>query len=300
MLTVIRDYIRTQLSRGLSRNTLKAYESDLLQLHDFLQRYFEDQQIDLHQVKRIFLRDFLRHLSNSERSNRSLARKSTTIRNFFNFCEQNGIITDNPAVGLKIPKFEKKLPKHFTEEEMVQLLDIPDQTSKFGIRNKAIMELIYSSGLRISEVADLSLNRLDMDRKLVKVVGKGNKERIVPFGKRAYQALENYLKQRESFLGTQINNTLFLSKSGRTLSPDELREILDRYIRLVARTGGYSPHTLRHSFATHMLARGADLRAVQEMLGHSNLSTTEIYTHLSLKDIKKIYSQAHPRSEKKD
>jgi len=300
MRNAIRDFIRTQQSRGLSVHTLKAYQNDLNQFHDFLRKYFEDGVVNLNGIIKLYIRDFLRNLSQEGRSNRSLARKTTTIRIFFQYCQQNELIKNNPALTLKTPKFEKHLPRHFTEKEMNELLDIPDKTSKFGIRNHSILELIYSCGLRISEVSNLTLSQIDMKNKLVRIKGKGNKTRIVPVGIRAVNALHNYLRIRNQFESPESGENFFLSKSGKKLTPDELREILDRYIRLVAKTKGYSPHSIRHSFATHLLARGADLRAVQEMLGHSNLSTTEIYTHLSMKDLKEIYRQAHPRSSKKD
>jgi len=292
------------MSKGLSENTTRAYEKDLQQLANFLEKYFPD-DIDIRKITHLFLRDFLRDLSLKNRSNRTLSRKATVIKTFFQFCQRNDFIEKNPAENLKIPKFEKKLPKFFTEKEMEELLSIPDLTDKFGIRNKAILELIYSSGLRISEVAGCRIDQLDLNEKLIRIKGKGNKERIVPMGNKALRAIKNYLKVRKQFHFSKRKEeksvpNLFLSKSGKPLSSDELREILDRYIRLVAKTKGYSPHSIRHSFATHLLANGADLRAVQEMLGHSNLSTTEIYTHLSLKDLKKVYEQAHPRSKKED
>ncbi len=306
MKNSITQYIRTLISRGLSKNTIKSYEKDLLQLMNFLAKYFENEQVDLNSVSRLYLRDFLRSLSLKGRNNRTLARKATVIKNFFSFCEKNDLIKINSAENLQIPKFEKKLPKHFTEIEMEDLLSIPDLSSKFGVRNKAILELLYSSGLRISELANATIYRLDLDSKLIKIIGKGNKERIVPIGKKAVRALKSYLKIRTQFYSPvkgeqkEISDTLFLSKSGKPLTSDELREILDKYIRLVAKTKGYSPHSIRHSFATHLITNGADLRAVQEMLGHSNLSTTEIYTHLSLKDLKKVYERAHPKSKKQD
>ncbi|MBN1326353.1 MAG: tyrosine recombinase [Candidatus Cloacimonetes bacterium] len=300
MKEAIRDYIRTLQSRGLSENTLRAYKKDLSQLEEFLLKYFEDGQIELSGINRLMIRDFLRDLSEQGRGNRSLARKTTTIRNFFKFCQINQLIKINPAENLKIPRFEKKLPLHFSELEIENLLDIPDLSSKFGIRNKAILELIYSSGLRISEVSSAKLGQLDLQQRILRVIGKGSKERIVPVGKKAIQSLHDYLKIRNTFTSSESEDYLFLSKSGLKLTADELREILDRYIRLIARKKGYSPHSIRHSFATHLIANGADLRAVQEMLGHANLSTTQIYTHLSLKDIKKIYQQAHPRSSKED
>jgi integrase/recombinase XerD len=306
MQSAVNQYIRTLISRGLSKHTITAYKRDLEQLETFLSKYFEDNKVLLNQISRLNLRDFMRELSVNGRSNRTLARKATTMKNFFAFCERSKITIKNPAENLKIPKFEKKLPKHFTESEMEALLNIPDLTSKFGIRNKAILELIYSCGMRISEIVSCKLAHINLIERTIKIIGKGNKERIVPMGKKAVKAINNYLQVRDQFHFENVSNTvgqksienMFVSKSGISLTSDELREILERYIRLVAKTKGYSPHSIRHSFATHLLSNGADLRAVQEMLGHSNLSTTEVYTHLSLKDLKKVYEQAHPRSKK--
>lgn len=300
MQKAIDEFVRTLISRGLSEHTITAYNKDLLQLQEFLVKYFEDEDVKVDQVTRLFLRDFLRHLSKNDRNNRTLARKATTMKNFFQFCEKNKYLSKNPASKLHIPKFEKNLPKCFSEKEMEELLNIPDLSSKFGIRNRAILELIYSSGLRISEIAGCKIGQIDLGEKLIRVIGKGNKERIVPISSKAKIAIRNYSKSREQFKSRFSDDSFFLSKSGKPLSSNEIREILSRYLNLVAKTKGYSPHTIRHSFATHLLARGADLRAVQEMLGHTNLSTTEIYTHLTLKDLKKVYEQAHPRSDKKD
>lgn len=299
MQSTIDQFIKTQQSRGLSQHTITAYRRDLEQLHVFLKKYFS-KDVVLSDISRLYLRDFLRELSMNGRSNRTLARKVTTMINFFRYCENEQLLSKNPAASLQIPKFEKKLPKHFTEHEIEDLLDIPDLSSKFGIRNKAILELIYSSGLRISEVSNCRINQIDLSEKQIRIIGKGRKERIVPVGRAAAKALKQYLKMRDQFVSKESGEFLFLSKSGKPLIPNELREILERYILLVAKTKGYSPHSIRHSFATHLLEHGADLRAVQEMLGHSNLSTTEIYTHLSLRDLKKVYEQAHPRSRKKD
>lgn len=299
MFTAIENFIRTKLSAGMSDCTIRAYRGDLEQLHEFLIRYFENGTVHLESINKLYLRDFLRHLHSQGRSNRTLARKTTTMKTFFRWCRQNGLITRDPADTLHIPKFEKKLPHAFSSDEMKDLLSIPDLTSKFGIRNRAILELMYSCGLRISEVASATLMQLDMETGILRIVGKGNKERLVPVGREAKKAVKMYLDIRRNFVSEASGNEIFLSKSGKALTADELREILDRYIRLVARSKGYSPHALRHSFATHLLANGCDLRAVQEMLGHSNLSTTEIYTHLSMKDIKAAYANAHPRSGNK-
>jgi len=178
MLQAIDSFIKSLLARSLSPNTINSYKKDLLQLHEHLSRYFENETVELNKISRLYLRDYLRDLSLKGRTNRTLARKATTIRNFFKFCESFELISKNPAANLQIPKFEKRLPKHFTENEIEELLNIPDLSSKFGIRNKAILELIYSCGLRISEVASVNTTQLDLASKLIKVIGKGNKERI--------------------------------------------------------------------------------------------------------------------------
>jgi len=298
MKAAIAEYEKYLHSKGLSTNTIVAYMRDLNQLYDFLQKYFETGEPQLDKIQKLYLRDYLRYLNQNQRSNRTLARKATTIRNFFAYCKRFELLQENPAASLKIPKFEKKLPKHFSEEEMQELLAVPDLSTKFGIRDRAILELIYSSGLRISEVCTVKVGQWENSK--IRVMGKGRKERIIPVTGKARSALKKYLKIRDSFVGKEDPGELFLSKSGRALSTDVMREILSRYLNLVARTSGYSPHSLRHSFATHLLNRGADLRAVQEMLGHSNLSTTEIYTHITLRDLKESYKKFHPLNQDED
>ena len=294
----ILEFIRYHQSRGLSHHTIRAYQTDLNQLETFLKKFFYNEIIILPQITRMMLRDFLREKSSEGNSNRSLSRKTVTIKNFFDFCYEHHFIKENPAALLKIPKYEQKLPQHFSEIEMQELLSIPDMSSKFGIRNRAMMELMYSSGLRISEVSNCKTDSIQIPSKQIRVVGKGLKERIIPLGKTAIHFLKQYQHIRNKFVTNVSGNFLFLSKSGKQLTSDEIREILNHYIQLIAQKKGYSPHSIRHSFATHLLSNGADLRAVQEMLGHSNLSTTQIYTHLSIKDLKKVYFETHPLKDK--
>ncbi|MDI3504667.1 MAG: integrase/recombinase XerD [Candidatus Cloacimonadota bacterium] len=199
-------------------------------------------------------------------------------------------------IRIRRPKYERKLPRFFSEEEMSVLLRIPDTSTKIGVRNRAILEILYSCGLRLSELAGLRLMDIDQGKKIIRVIGKGNKQRLVPLGSYALQALQDYLKLRPQFEQSYSSDKVFLTHTGKDFDRIQLRTILMRYIQLIAREKGYSPHTIRHSFATHLLARGADLRTIQEMLGHSELSTTEIYTHLSLEDIKEAYEKGHPRS----
>ena len=287
-------YIRAE---GKSPCTILAYGSDLRQFRIFLERYFTMGEMRSEAVNVLMLRDFLRYLHDKEVGNRSLSRKTAALNSFFHFLKITERLSKNPMEKIKRPIFEKALPHFFSEEEMLTLLRIPDLDSKFGIRNRAILELLYSSGLRLSELANLQMTDLNFPRGLVRVVGKGNKERIVPVGKDALQAIRDYLPIREKLKTPASSQRLFLTKSGKDFDHYQLDSILTQYFRLVAQRKGYSPHTLRHSFATHLLNRGADLRAVQEMLGHANLATTEMYTHVTLEDIKKAYRKGHPRGK---
>jgi len=296
----VTEYEKRLKATGASEHTVRAYISDLNQFFDYIARFFPAGDVELQGVTKLMVRDFLRELSQENRCNKTLSRKMTAINNFFLFAVRQKYIAINPISGMAMPKTEFFVPTYFTEKEMNTLLQIPDLQSKFGIRNRAMMELMYSSGLRISEVAGCRIGNLDLKKGVVKVLGKGNKERIIPVGKVAIESLKAYDKIRYKFLTKHSDDSLFLSKSGKPLQADEIRAILDRYIRLVARTKGYSPHTIRHSFATHLLSRGADLRAIQEMLGHSNLATTEKYTHVSHTDLLKVYRQAHPRSKEEE
>ncbi|MEN6445918.1 MAG: site-specific tyrosine recombinase/integron integrase [Candidatus Cloacimonas sp.] len=282
---------------GKSPRTVSAYKLDLEQFLAFVQRYFENEEVDIKGITVLNIRDFLRYLNEKPDCNRSLARKSAALNAFFKFCKRNGIINTNPMEKIKRPKYEVPLPKCFSEEEVRTLLSIPDSDSPFGIRNKAILETLYASGLRISELAGIRLQDIDLKRGLVRITGKGNKQRIVPLGSYAIEAIENYLKVRPHFMHEHNSDILFLTKSGRAFDNKQLDIILKRYFELVAKAKGYSPHSLRHSFATHLLSRGADLRSIQELLGHSLLSTTETYTHISLEDIKEAYQKGHPRNK---
>ncbi len=297
MEKVIEQYTQHLRLEGKSEHTILAYKLDLDQFRLFLRHLFEAEDVQITDISTLQIRDFMRHLHDKPDCNRSLARKMAALQSFFRYCKLQELIPSNPMDKLKRPKFEKKLPKFFSEEEINLLLNIPDLESDVGIRNKAILELIYSSGLRIGEIISIRLCDIDLKRQLVKVTGKGNKQRIVPIGKNAVDSIENYRKIRSKFDPEHNRELLFLTYTGKAFDVRQLNIILQRYISLIAQQKGYSPHTLRHSFATHMLSRGADLRAIQEMLGHSNLSTTEIYTHVTLEDIKDAYHKGHPLSK---
>lgn len=279
---------------GKSPRTIEGYRIDLQQFQQYLLSEFGPIQIQ--EISALHIKGFLRWLSERPDCNRTLSRKLAALSSWFIYLKRMGIITKNPMIRIRRPKYERKLPRFFSEEEMSVLLRIPDTSTKIGVRNRAILEILYSCGLRLSELAGLRLMDIDQGKKIIRVIGKGNKQRLVPLGSYALQALQDYLKLRPQFEQSYSSDKVFLTHTGKDFDRIQLRTILMRYIQLIAREKGYSPHTIRHSFATHLLARGADLRTIQEMLGHSELSTTEIYTHLSLEDIKEAYEKGHPRS----
>ncbi|MEF3694907.1 MAG: site-specific tyrosine recombinase/integron integrase [Candidatus Cloacimonadota bacterium] len=289
-------YLNLLRTQGKSERTIYAYRVDLEQFSDYLLRSVaKDQQLS--EVNVMHVRSFMRWLYEKQDSNRSLARKTSALRGFFNWLKAEDGIFENPMKAIKLPKYQRKLPKFFTIEEMEQLLKIPDLEDKFSIRNKAILELVYSSGLRLMELAGLSPQDIDFQRALVRLRGKGSKERIVPVGKPALEAVKKYLAVRGEFGEQQDPKSLFLTKTGKAWDTKQLGLVLQKYLDLIAQQDGYTMHTLRHSFATHLLQNGADIKAIQDMLGHSKLSTTEIYTHVTIEDIKSEYHRAHPRSK---
>jgi len=297
MTELIDKFVENLRLEGKSINTQYGYRLDLEQLYKFLQPFFPNSKVNVKEITILMVRDWLRSLHDKPDKNRSLARKSASIKMFFRYLKRQGIIDKNPTEKMETPKFEKPLPRFFTEEEINLLLKIPEADTKFGIRNRAIFELIYSSGLRIGEVCSILLRDLDLKNCLLRVKGKGNKERIVPVGRPAIETIRTYLSVRSAFDPEGSEEHLFLTRSGKSFYNRQLNIILQRFIRLIALQKGYSPHTIRHSFATHLLKNGADLRAIQQMLGHANLSTTEIYTHVTLEDIKEAYHKSHPRAK---
>jgi len=290
----IQKYLDQLSVEGKSPRTIEGYRIDLQQFEEFLESDFAGCNVS--DISALHIRGFLRWLSEKQDVNRTLSRKLSALSSWFKYLRIQGVITRDPMRKIRRPKYEKKLPKFFSEEEMRALLRIPDISSKFGLRNRAILELLYSCGLRLMELAGLRLSDIDRRKKLIRVIGKGSKQRLIPIGSLALQSLDEYLKVRPSFLQDYSSDKVFLTRSGRDFNSNQLRTILMRYIDLIAREKGYSPHTIRHSFATHLLAKGADIRAIQKMLGHANLDTTEVYTHLSLEDIMAAYEKGHPRS----
>lgn len=297
MLNYLDSFLKQLALEGKSAHTVKAYRTDILQLYELLKDLILEPEVDVTKITEQHIRLYMRKVHDNNTSNRSISRKTSALNAFFLYLKTQDVIARNPMDKIKRPKYSKPLPQHFSPEEMELLLEIPETDNVFGIRNKAMLELLYSSGLRAAELASLRMQDIELKRGLVKVTGKGNKQRIVPVGKRAVEAIRNYLPVREELRSEHSGDVLFLSKSGRALDSRQVYKLLQAYIKLVANDKGFSPHTLRHSFATHLLAGGADLRAIQEMLGHSNLSTTEVYTHVTMEEVMKQYQKAHPRAK---
>ncbi|MFA7255261.1 MAG: tyrosine recombinase XerC [Candidatus Omnitrophota bacterium] len=277
--------------KGASEHTTKNYGIDLREFVKFIaEKEFQD-------LTYLDIRSFLAFLKTREYSKSSISRKLACLRSFFKYLVRENILKQNPAAGIATPKKEKRLPSFMNPDEITKLLDAPAKNSWEEKRDKSILEMLYSSGLRVSELAGLNHDDLDFFGGLVRVRGKGKKERIVPVGQTALNSLRAYWDMkapREN--ANAIKKPLFISRIGSRLTDRSVRRMILKYVKRTGLGKEISPHTFRHSFATHMLDRGADLRSVQELLGHANLSTTQIYTHVTTQRLKDAYALAHPRA----
>ncbi len=243
------------------------------------------------------VRNYLQFMRENNYSKATMARKLATLRSFFKFCNRRGLTANNPMMTIRTPKQEKRLPKFMTEDQITKLLQTPKDSDVLGARDKAMLECMYSTGIRVSELVGLNLEDVDFAGSVIRVRGKGRKERLSPMGATSIVALQKYLAMRGGVVKDAMpTGPLFVNKHGQRLSTRSVRRKLDKYLIEAGLDPDISPHTLRHSFATHMLNHGADLRAVQELLGHQSLSTTQVYTHLSTSRIKQVYDAAHPRA----
>lgn len=277
--------------RGYSTNTLSSYKLDLVELSEFI----SEKGHSLITATKELIVEFINRLSEKGLSNNSIIRKLASIRTFYKYLLSEGIIEEDLVSFLDTPKKEKKIPKVLFEEQINLLLEQPLLKEKRYARERAILELLYSCGLRVSEIVNLTLNDINLTEGFIRVKGKGNKERIVPLGSKAISAIKEYLSQRRNIK----EKRLFLNNRNKGLSRQSIWIIVKQFAKNVGLD--ISPHTLRHSFATHLLDNGADLRAVQELLGHSSISTTQIYTHVSTKRLKEEFQMAHPRAvERRD
>lgn len=286
--------------RQLSSHTIEAYRRDLGDLVSFLDGYFDSRDWAWDDVDRLAVRAYLSHLSMSKLKRRSIARKLSSARSFFRFLQREGLIERNPARQIRAPRHGRVLPGYLTQREMTRLFELATlrngESDWKGVRDRALVELLYSAGLRLSEVHELAKKDLDLSAGRVKVRGKGNKERIVPVGRQACTAIRAYEAVREERFGAPApTDPLFVSNRGARLSRRQIQRIVTRLIAAVAEEGGLSTHSVRHSFATHLLDEGADLMAIKELLGHASLSTTQMYTHTSRERLKQVYKHAHPR-----
>jgi len=277
-----------EIEKNYSQHTILNYKLDLEGFSKFLGA------TEIEKVDYLNLRKYLAALKEKSLGSRSINRHLSSLRSFFKFLTREGLLKTNPILSVSSPKQDKHLPQFLTEDEVTKLIESAfpkNLKDERGLRDRAILEAFYSTGMRISELVAINQEDIDFIGGIVKVMGKGRKERIVPIGERAIAVIRDYLKKRK-----KQAEALFLNKSGRRITTRGVRNIVYKYIRFAGLKQGISPHTLRHSFATHLLNRGADLRSIQELLGHVNLSTTQIYTHLTTERLKIVYDKAHPRA----
>lgn len=285
------NYLRVE--KGLSDNTIQAYRRDMQKFAAFIGK----RGVGMAAITRSHVVEFLSGLYHQKLDSRSVARHLVTVRHFFRFCMMEGGIHDDPAATIESPKFRQSLPAFLSVEEVDRLLRQPDPNEVVGMRDKAMIELMYSTGIRVSELCGLQTSDVAMDPGCLRCIGKGDKERLVPVGRPALEAVQKYVREsRPKLLREAVSPYLFLNQKGRRLNRISFWKILSQYGRKAALRKGLTPHMLRHSFATHLLDRGADLRAVQIMLGHSDISTTQIYTHVVEERLKQVYKAHHPRA----
>jgi integrase/recombinase XerC len=294
----VADFIESLRRKAASRHTTSNYESDLQQFAQFLVL----RNANLESTDHVVLRDFLNHLyTDRHLSKSSVSRKLACLKTFFKFLVREGRLKANPAELISSPKVPRKLPALLGEGEAAAMVEMPQGTTLKAFRDRAILELLYASGLRVSELVGLNEDEVDMQQETVRVLGKGNKERIVPFGSFAARAIADYMEKKHAGGASKRDSKgaipAFLSSRGTRINARDVQRLVARVRLGLKTTRRVTPHTLRHSFATHLLERGADLRSIQELLGHNSLSTTQKYTHVSIQHLKKEYDKAHPKAK---
>lgn len=300
--TIERFLEHLDVERNFSAQSLRAYAGDLKQFAAFLQTRAI---ADLGAVEHLNLRAWLMQLSEQDYERRTIARKLASVRSLFRFLHRRGEIADNPARNLRTPKLSRNLPNFLDEQQVTALLNAPDTASWSGLRDKAIIELLYATGLRVSELVRLEISHLHLQRGTLRAYGKGRKERILPLLPSAIRAIEDWLAARRNPPRSRSRsvadgvNQLFINQRGTKLTDRSVRRLIDQYVAQAAISCKVTPHTLRHSFATHLLDHGADLRDVQELLGHAHLATTQVYTHVTTARMIDVYRNAHPGLERK-
>ncbi|MGF1669065.1 MAG: tyrosine recombinase XerC [Balneolaceae bacterium] len=304
MLDIIQKYIKyLEIEKNASKHTIKSYQTDLTQFENFCreQSAIQGQPVDIDAIDRLLIRLWLGKLTEDGMARSSIARKVASVRSFFKYCYKRGFILKNPAHLLIVPKKEKKLPSTVNSEDIRRMIENIDHSTPRNTQIRTILELFYSTGMRLSELVNLNIHDVQFDLKQVIVTGKGNKQRIIPLGKEAISSLKRHLSVRYKLFGSRTDDdarkALFLAASGHRIYPRAVQSIVKKQLMLESEVTQKSPHVLRHSFATHMLDAGADIRIIKEFLGHSNLSATQIYTHTSVERLKNVYEQAHPRAK---
>lgn len=304
MKKAIKKYLRyLEVERNASQHTITSYETDLLQFIAFCDKHLGANKSNLHLdlIERLTIRLWLGELSERGLAKSSIARKVAAIRSFFKYCFKRGMVEENPAHLLIVPKKDKPLPKTASKEDLNRMMELAQGNSPKSAQNRAILELLYGTGIRLSEL--VSLNEADINIKLdqLKVLGKGAKQRIVPFGSRAKEALEQHLETKPELFGSRTDadarKAVFLAANGQRIYPRAVQRIVKDYLQRASEVTQKSPHVLRHSFATHLLDQGADIRVIKELLGHANLAATQVYTHTSVERLKNVYELAHPRAK---
>lgn len=305
MQNYIDDFLRhLKYERNASPHTLRNYEIDLVQFYDHLappNKEGKRREVNIRAIDNLTIRDFMATLYEQQKKKSSIHRKVAALRTFFNYLCREGILELNPAKLVASPRVERTLPNHLNIEQMIRFIETPDTETVLGKRDRAILELLYASGLRVSELVNLNLADIDFSNMSVRVKGKGRKERIVPFGEHAKQALQAYLSVRGELLVEADPEkvdplAVFMNYQGTRITTRSVGRMVDKYVKICADIHHISPHSVRHSFATHLLDAGADLRVIQELLGHVRLSTTQQYTHVALDKLMEVYDKAHPKA----
>ncbi len=291
--------LHLDLERNLSYHTISAYENDLKQFMKFLRDQLGCKRVNVRLIDKLSIRHFLTYLKTQGAKGSTQRRKLAAIRSFMKYLCTREDLKTNPAAAVRMPRKEKHLPSFLDMVDAERMMDLPSKNTFGGLRDLAILETFYSTGMRLSELHRLDVSGMDLFGEVMKVKGKGRKERMVPLGRLAVKAIKAYLQERHRHLkraGRMREVALFVNRFGRRLSRRGIQGVVRRYLERVCNLKQMSPHVLRHTFATHMLDRGADLRAVQELLGHASLSSTQVYTHVTTERLKRVYDQSHPRA----
>ncbi len=295
-LEVLRDTFIAYLRgvRDVSPHTVRNYSADITAFFGFLRKI--SPSYELKYVDRSTVRSYLTQLHVARKARATVQRKLSALRSFFRFLLREGYLDRNPLTAVRSSKSEHRLPRFLNQGEIVRLIEAPDTSSLPGLRDRAILELLYSTGIRVSELVGLNVENLDLIGEVVKVRGKGKIQRMTPMGRYAAVALSDYLNSPKRRRGSSPRDAVFLNRSGARITTRSVARIVAKYVRQTALKTGISPHTLRHTFATHLLNAGADLRSIQELLGHKSLATTVIYTHVSTEKMREVYARSHPRA----